>query len=226
MPSLSIAQIVTFIVPIIAYFSFIYGRKPLIHVKINKNTDYEFIINNVSKNPAKNIIAEVKLDYKGKIEDIDKYKFNYLMPEAEEVIKIFEKTESKLEHLKLLLKSPYEWPINPESYFCMGRIDEQINFIGNSKKDELETLHDSHKIDNNFKISINFKVTCNADMPLEKIPLFNKLFNNHKFLYKFNISYTKHDLDYLKDIDQETHLKILYGCMNNYYLIIRPITDF
>jgi hypothetical protein len=221
MPDLSLfAQMGTFIVAVVAYFSFAYGRKPLIHIKSSNIADYEFIIKNVSKNPAKNIFAKIKLDYKGNIRDIGKYELDYLNPEAEDVIKdMSEKVESELENINLLIKSPYKWPKNPESYFGDDTI-KHIDAIGKGyyKENELKTLH-SHKINDNFEISIKFEITCKSDIPLD-IPLLN----TYKFLYNFKISYTKLDLDFFNKEEPDTYLEISYGCMDNFNLHIQPST--
>lgn len=211
-----LSQIGTFIAAVIAYFSFAIGRKPLIHIKAGKIDDYDFIIKNISKNPAKNIHVKIELTHNENSQDIDEYTLDYLNPEAEDVVKdMHEKIESTLENLNLLIKLPYKWPKNPDQIF-EDNVIEHIKAIekGYYKDDELQTLH-SHKINDNFKISIKLEVTCKSDIPLD-LPLLNK----YKFLYNFEISYKMLDMDCKEE--PETCWKISYGSMDNFYLHIQP----
>lgn len=149
----------TFIVAVIAYFSFAYGRKPLIHIKGGGNNDYGFFIKNVSKNPAKNICVKIKLIHNENTHDIGEYTIDYLNPEEEDYIKNMpEKIESILENLKLIIKVLYKWPENPDPA-CVNNSVQHIIAIqdGYYKEEELQTLC-SHKINDNFQISIKFEV--------------------------------------------------------------------
>ncbi len=87
------------------------------------------------------------------------------------------------------------------------------------KRDELKTLY-SHKINRNFKIFVTFEINCNSDILFE-FPLLNK----HKFLYRFEISYTELDKDYmdfLKDEQDEAYYEFSYGYRDNFKLVIQP----
>ncbi len=216
MPDLStIIQVGSFPISImaliIAYFSFTYGRKPLIHINSNKINDYEFIIKNVSKNPAKDIRAKIKLIHNENTHDIGEYKLDYSNPEDEDVIRdISDRIESKLENLKLLIKAESKCPKEPK--FC--RTDMEIQAIKENvySDEELQAIS-SHRIDNNFKINIEFEITCKADIPISW---------EHKFRYNFEVSYTELNLDDI--IEPERSSAILYGWEDDFELTIKPST--
>jgi hypothetical protein len=187
---------------IISISSFYYGRKPLIHITSNKiGPDYnmltlddnEFIIKNVSQNPAKDIQTKVKLIYNENAHDIGEYELNYLNPESHDVFRdISKRIESKLKNLKLVVKT-----------------EEKRSIKTNDGEDLL--IINSLKIDSDFKINIEFKITCKADI------LVPTWINTHKFQYNFEISYAKNVVD-----SYGHYVGVPYGHEDNYIIIIKP----
>ncbi len=103
----------------------------------------------------------------------------------------------------------------------------------------------SYRIDKNFKINIEFEITCSADFlkifSILKIGVFQNTLKSmrhkfkNKFLYNFELSYIKDDLDELdiynfEDLDNKIpdenelnkYLGIQYGYKDNFFLIIKP----
>lgn len=204
---------------IISIGSFYYGRKPLIYITskdIGKNyltpTNYKFTIKNVSQNPAKDILVEVKLIHNEIAHNIGDYELDYLTPEAEDVISdISNRIESKLEELKILDITESIDPFFYRSDF----IDDDIKILEKYYEDnEFQTIC-SYIIDNDFKINIEFKITCRAHIPISTID---------KFRYNFELSYIKYDLENMDLIkhEHEKALAISYGYEDNFFLIMKP----
>lgn len=224
MPDLStIIQVVSLPIALVALIisigSFYYDRKPRIHttsknigVNYRVPADYEFTIKNVSQNPAKDILVSVKLIHNEKAHDIGEYKRDYLNPEEEEVIRdISERINSKLEDLKLLIRTD---SISPEE-LEFGTTEHVIEVLEKLYEENESQIICLYRIDNDFKINIEFKITCKADILISM---------RDKFRYNFEVSFNKRDLDDLNINEQDAAIAISYYYENNFFFVMKPST--